>query len=442
MTALFDAAQESAALAMLLRDYGRFIALGLAEQHFTVAKHQAVFQAARRLADQGVGPTFETVALELQRAGNDKLVGHQEGLLELRRGSPGTVLDPVRLRTLAALRAVRVLLVEGADLAAREDLTGALARIDEALAFGKSDSKVLDLRQLVENALEQSNAGLNSRRKAMYPGSDSLELAIGGFMPGSMYVLGALSNVGKSYVAQTWCTRMALRGISVGWVSLEDPELITGSRALGMLSGVEPRSIEMGTVYSDKALSDAISAGHGRAMSIAGKFLYTDMTGQTDLDVCSAMSVMAARGARIVVVDYIGVITSSDKPQDRRNEVREIAIRLKSHAKRLGVALLLLSQLTMPRDETGVAKEPSKYSLREASDLTNAAEVIIVAWREEESDDAEIFVKIAKKKSGGVGKCWTARRDPHTHMMEDTSPPEVRMRAKPKAAVRGGFGLT
>lgn len=434
--ALWDHTQESAAIAMLLRDNGRFLALGLKPQHFTLPKHLAVYEAAAKLSDGGSAVTYETVALELQRSGLDKVVGGQSGLLELRRGAPATVLDPQRLKTLHRLRVVRECLLAGADMALREDLPGALAKVDEAVSLGKGESSVMGLRALVESAIGAAADDMRARSRVVYPGSDSLEEAIGGFRPGGMYVLGALSNVGKSYLVQSWMLRCCSRSMTVGWVSLEDPELTTGSRALGILGGLEPRSIELGSAFKDNEA--AIDVGTRRAAEWDGRFLYTDLTGQTELDVCAAMSVMAARGARIVVVDYVGVITASKEQQDRRNEVRWVSIRLKSHAKRLGISLLLISQLTMPRDDVGVAKEPSKYSLRESGDLTNAAEAIVLAWRDNESDDAPVNVKVAKSKSGGVGMAWTVRRDPQTHVFEDTSRAAYRSTEKP--ARSRGFG--
>jgi len=435
LSPLFDPEQERSAISVLLRDYGRFLALGLTERHFTVAQHVAVIQAADRLADSGAAVTFEALALELQRAGMDRLIGGQEGILELRRGAPGTVLDVQRLRKLTSLRAVREALVEGAELAGREDLQGALAKLDGAMTLGKLDSTVLGLRQLCELALEQGSSELQARKRIIYPGSEALEEVLTGFRPGGMYVLGALSNVGKSMIAQTWALNCVRHGLVVGWVSLEDPILTTGSRALGMLANVEPQRIETGAALSTSEERMRLERGHGQAMEFDGRFLYTDLTGQTELDVCAAMSVMAARGAKLVIVDYVGVITSSKDQQDRRNEVRYVAIRLKAQAKRLGIALLLISQLTMPRDDVGVAREPSKYSLRESGDLTNAAEAIILAWRLEESDNAEINLVMSKGKSGGVGKHWTMQRDESTQQLVETSRPQYRKKQKP--AVRG-----
>lgn len=414
---LVDLDQERMAIQLLLRSYPKYLATGLSERDFSSPRHFAIVQATQAMADAGQELSHEALTLRLQRDQSLELVGGQEGLLELRRGVRGVTLDIARLRNLSALRRLREALAQAMLLADQEDIQAALAKAEEATRMlDAAPTASINARELVERALATGMSEAEVRRRIIWPGSDALATSIDGFREGGLYVLGALSNVGKSYIAQSWALRCATRSVEyggpvgVGWISLEDPELTTGARTAGLLGGLEPRDIESGQAMNDPRSHRAIEAAHGLAKATQDAFLYRDLSGGTELDVCAAMSEMAARGARIVVVDYAQVITPSQAQQDRRNDVRFMAIRMKTHAKRLKVALLLISQLTMPRDDIGVAKEPSKYSLRESGDLTNAAEAIILAWRNEESDDAPVNVKIAKSKSGGVGMQWTWTR--------------------------------
>lgn len=423
---LFDANQERLAIQLMLRSYPKYLATGLSERDFAVAGHLAVARAVAALADSGQECSHEAMQLQMQRDGTLTAIGGAEGLLAVRMGVRGAILDVDRLKRLSALRRVRESLMQACVLTEQEDIQGALAKAEEASRLADATvTKSLNARELVERAIEV--AGNNQRnRSIIWPGSDALAKSIDGFREGGLYVLGALSNVGKSFVAQDWALKCSTRPehaggpIGVGWISMEDPELTTGSRTLGMLGGIEPRSIENGKAFESHG--GAIGRAHDATMKIGESFLYRDLSSGTELDVCAAMSEMAARGSRIIVVDYTQVITPSQAQQDRRNDVRFMAIRMKTHAKRLKVALLLISQLTMPRDDVGVAKEPSKYSLRESGDLTNAAEAIILAWRDDESDDAVVKLKIAKSKSGGVGMQWTwSRKDGETEASQKPS---------------------
>ena len=122
---------------------------------------------------------------------------------------------------------------------------------------------------------------------------------------------------------------------------------------------------------------------------------------------------LASRGARLIAVDYLQEIHASKHQQDRRNEVRFVSSRLKAHARRLGVALLLVSQIARPKEgETN--KRPSKHALKESGDVANMAEVILTLWREREDDFAPIRVTVVKSKWGGVGKEWEMLRSTDT----------------------------
>jgi replicative DNA helicase len=411
---LFNADQERLAIQLMLRSYPKYLATGLSERDFATAGHVAVVRAAAALVDAGQECTHEAMQLQMQRDGTLAAIGGAGGLLAARMGVRGAILDVDKLKRLSALRRVRESLLQACLLTEQEDIQGALAKAEEASRMADATAtKSLNARELAERAIEVSRDNQRNR-SIIWPGSDALAESIDGFREGGLYVLGALSNVGKSFIAQDWALKCATRSesaggpVGVGWISMEDPELTTGSRTLGMLGNVEPRSIENGKAFEHS--SHAIFKAHDVTMKIGDAFLYRDLSAGTELDVCAAMSEMAARGARIIVVDYTQVVTPSQAQQDRRNDVRFMAIRMKTHAKRLKVALLLISQLTMPRDDVGVAKEPSKYSLRESGDLTNAAEAIILAWRDEESDDSPVKLKIAKSKSGGVGMQWTWSR--------------------------------
>lgn len=433
---LTDWDQEALALSSLLRDYGRYTQYGLSERDYTSGKHVAIARAADAIVSREETVTFDSVAIELQRTGLDGLTGRKEGLLELRKGPPGVVFDPERLRQLTALRGLRDGLLEAAQLAGAMDMGAALARVDEAMRFGQSGKKSLDLDELVHQAVAEGIESSRGKGKLIFPGCPNVRQVFGGFRPGGMYVLAAASNVGKSFVAQTWTTGMIEAGVPMGWISLEDPQLTTGSRQAGMLLGVEPKMIEQGNVTHE--LSEKLNARSVWFKQNRNLMRYVDLTGGTEVDVCAAMSSMQAQGAKVIVVDYIGVVTASKEQQDRRNEIRWISIRLKAHAKRLGVALLVVSQITQPRDNND-AHEPGKYSLRESGDLTNAAEAIIVCWRESEEDNAPVEVKVAKSKIGGVGMWWQLHRDRENFRMLPSGPASLKPKAQRKSPASRGY---
>jgi replicative DNA helicase len=222
-------------------------------------------------------------------------------------------------------------------------------------------------------------------------------------------------------------------GTKCGLISVEDPNEVTGARLLGAFSGVSSRNLQRGKF--GEAEKPALEGAMQKIKKLGDSIMVADCTGETDLEVCAAMSQMAARGAKLVVVDYIGEVESSKKQQDRRNEIRWVCRRLKTHARRLGLALVVVSQLSRPTDkQTG--KRPSKHDLKESGDITNSAEVIVMLWRDTESDSAPVKAWIAKCKWGGVGQWWEMKREQGTGRLRESGVVQTELPSEPKGGRR------
>ena len=202
--------------------------------------------------------------------------------------------------------------------------------------------------------------------------------------------------------------KCAVRGVGTGLVSFEDDDEMTTRRALSAHSGVPSRLIQ-------GDMSEFNWARMGRGLQeldgIGKRMFFADCSGGTDLDACAAMSRMAHRGAKILIVDYIGEVEASRESRDgRRNDIRWVAGRLKVHAKRLGVALIVVSQIGRPTDKNP-NREPTKHDAKESGDLENKTNTMLGLWREQEDVWAPVYVKVLKGKSGGNGLRWQMQRD-------------------------------
>jgi replicative DNA helicase len=209
-------------------------------------------------------------------------------------------------------------------------------------------------------------------------------------------------------------------GNVVGMISVEDDASVTGARLLGAVSGVSSREIQrdeyaMGKHWAMSKMVEGIKVLN----DLGERFLFEDQIGGHELDICASMSRMAMKGARMVIVDYIGEVLCSKAAQDRRNEIRIISKRLKAHARRLGVVLVLLSQITVEKQGDSNVKAPSKHALRESRDLANSAETVLMLWREKEGDWEPINATIVKSKWGGVNEQWKLKRSHETGRIEE-----------------------
>jgi replicative DNA helicase len=110
----------------------------------------------------------------------------------------------------------------------------------------------------------------------------------------------------------------------------------------------------------------------------------------------------------IVFIDYLQLVTHSNGRGSREQEVAKIARSLKNIAKELNIVVVALSQLSRALTQRD-SKRPMLSDLRESGEIEQAADTVLLAYREayydltndEDVQDAEII--IAKGRNAGVG---------------------------------------
>jgi replicative DNA helicase len=109
-------------------------------------------------------------------------------------------------------------------------------------------------------------------------------------------------------------------------------------------------------------------------------------------------------GCRVVFVDYAQIVSVPHTNEARASVAATVSL-LKSEAMRLGVTLVLGSQLRKPAHSDANA-EPTAHDLKDASELHHAAEVLLLCWREdhgtEEKPEFCRIVRVAKDKISGT----------------------------------------
>lgn len=411
--ALTDLALEHSLIAVALHDFGKFLSRGVVAEDFASGECRKVFELAMRVYESGQPVTHGAIIAAEQSPERARAMAPT--LAEYRATVPP---DHERLRHLRRLRDVREKAIHAVASAEIGDMDAAVAALDaaQAAAVVRDDQEtVLDVDALADRFLARLHDTLTSSRVRI--GMEMFTKAVGPLVPGAQIVIAADSNVGKTGYALTLLASTAAAGTMCGFISCEDPEDIVTPRLIAAHSnGLSSRELQTGEI--PRHLVNEPSIAIDRMTQRLGKnMLFSFAVGGTDTDVCGEMSRMVAKGCKVLAIDYIQTIEASKGQQDRRNDIRWVASRLKKHAKRLGVPFILLSQLTVPGDGEK-QREPTKHSLRESRDLTNASEAIVVMWRDEESDTAEVTCKLVKSKIGNVGATWRIARDENANLSE------------------------
>jgi replicative DNA helicase len=105
---------------------------------------------------------------------------------------------------------------------------------------------------------------------------------------------------------------------------------------------------------------------------------------------------------QLLIVDYVQLISAPAK--DERERVTKISNQLRALAKDTGVPIVVISQLSRPKDGNANAR-PNKFSLKESGSLENDAHVILLIYRPVDQygqPTGEDEIIIAKQRNGPV----------------------------------------
>jgi replicative DNA helicase len=117
-------------------------------------------------------------------------------------------------------------------------------------------------------------------------------------------------------------------------------------------------------------------------------------------------------GLKMVVVDYLQLMTSGKKVESRQQEVSEFSRALKLLAKELGVPIVALAQLNRGPEQRA-DKRPALADLRESGSLEQDADIVILLHREAayERDHpraGEADLIVAKHRNGATDEIAVA----------------------------------
>ncbi len=259
----------------------------------------------------------------------------------------------------------------------------------------------------------------------------------GGHGRGELMVVGAGTNVGKSYMAQRLCRNQARLGRAALYVSVEDAKELFYCRMLADYAS-SARPVEIRDGSADPQVVDQAKAD--LAMEQQGRVYVFEAKKWTASQICALIRRHRyLADVDMVIVDYLQAIQPDEPAHNKTQEVAQITAQLKRTATDCGVALVVMSQFS--REEYKDGAEPTITACKYAGDIENEAEIMALLWRD---DDDTLHCKLPKIK-------WAKARELRylipTHdttgcfgeWQEDFTP-RVERQAKQGQGRRGGGG--
>jgi replicative DNA helicase len=228
--------------------------------------------------------------------------------------------------------------------------------------------------------------------------------------PGQLAIVAARPAIGKSTLALDIARSASLRhGLTSVVFSLEMGRNEITMRMLSAEAKVPLHHMRSGTMTDQDW--DRIARTTG-AVSNAPLFI-DDSPNMTMMEIRAKCRRLKQRhDLRLIVLDYLQLMTSGKRVESRQVEVSEFSRSLKLLAKELGVPVVALSQLNRgPEQRTD--KKPLLADLRESGSLEQDADLVLLLHREDayekESPRAgEADFIVAKHRNGPTGTVTVA----------------------------------
>jgi len=124
-----------------------------------------------------------------------------------------------------------------------------------------------------------------------------------------------------------------------------------------------------------------------------------------------ARKLKAEHGLGLIVIDYIQLIHSFKRSENRTQELSEIARNIKSLAKELDIPIIAISQLSRAVEALG-QKRPMLSHLRESGEIEQVSDLVLFLYREDYYDQEKAHkenkeniceIIIAKHRNGPIG---------------------------------------
>ncbi len=390
----------------------------LEPEDFSLEKHRRIFLRMIDLHDRGERLDRVTLANELMKHGQLESVDGLPYLISLDDGIPqiSNLQSYVRIvRNKALLRRIILQSQRTMDqcLAGNEDPENILARAgDELMKLGanRQGAGLSTPQQIIEGYDGGLNAFLDpsKRIQGISTGFLKYDEKTGGMRPGELIIIAARPAMGKTALALNIAHHVAAKAQkAVALFSLEMSKESLLTRLLCAAARVDSQKFRAGFLNQSERRQLQMAAAE-----LVEAPLFIDDTASTNImDIHAKVKrLKAEHGLGLVVLDYLQLMSSRGRFDNRVQEVSSYSRGLKLMAKELEVPVIALSQLSRAPDTRQGDHRPQLSDLRESGSIEQDADVVNFIFREEVYKPDRTDLKglaeliIAKQRSGPTGK--------------------------------------
>ncbi len=383
----------------------------LSSDDFFVTKHKFIYNAALKLYEEG--KPIDVVSLCEKLGTSLTEVGGLSYLSELYASSlPSSrveyygeiIKEKANLRRMMTLLEAEKKELQDKDKSCDEivdSLENAFLKLKRKDNFkdGSTEESLIQVIDMLEKRYKN-----NGSLPGISTGYRIIDKMLGGLSREEFIILAARPSMGKTAMALNLALNTALKeNAKVAFFNLEMGKNQILERALSTLGEIDCGNIKTGSLRDEewekilKVSSD---------LSKSSLYIYDKVFSIRGIkSECKRLKIQ--KGLDIVIIDYLQLINSEEKVENRNLDISKISRELKLLAKELDITVIALSQLSRA-PEARLNHRPMLSDLRESGSLEQDADVVMFLYRDayynrDTEDKDRIENIIAKNRNGQVG---------------------------------------
>lgn len=378
----------------------------LTDEDFSVEANRRIFKAAMAIYEAGHAVNRVALADHLNAGGQLESVGGVSGLMAISEDVPRIVNVEGYARIVREKAVQRRAIMRLWQTIERISIDGeaGLAQAEQTLAQIADDSQPRDRQfrrpeevMLASGSIEaffQQPPGLSTPLP-------SLNRKISGLRPAQLILVAARPGVGKTALAMQIAEHAARKGAGVAFFSLEMSAEELLHRTICARASVNQHCVRQGLMDANDSRLLAAAAG-----KIAPLPIHIDDSARcTVASIGAAVRRLRARSEiGLVIVDYLQLIQTTGRPENRVNEIAQISRGLKLVAKEQQLPVIALCQLN--RGSEHEKRRPTLTDLRDGGTLEQDADVVLAihaSGKDPQPNGYDCELLVLKQRNGPRG---------------------------------------
>ena len=407
------------------------------ESFFYLEAHRLIFSAMVSLFDRNQAIDLITTTEELRKRKQLEVIGGASYLTQLTASVPTAANIEYHARIVKEKALLRNLINTSTQIIQESfDSTAEGSHIldrAERMIFDISqhriEGKFIRVSEIIKDSIEAIDH-LYQRKEhvtGLATGFHDFDTKTAGLQSSDLIVIAGRPSMGKSaFVCGIAEHISVVLGKPIAFFSLEMSKEQLVQRMLCSHARVDAQKVRTG--YLAHSDWPKLTSAAGK-LSEAPLFI-DDTPVMNALEMrAKARRLKAQHGIELVIVDYLQLLDSRSRAENRQQEITDISRSLKALARELRVPVIAISQLSRAV-ESRTGNRPQLSDLRESGAIEQDADLVVFLFREEyyhptEENRNRAEAIIAKQRNGPTGSVdllflreWTRFDNPELHREE------------------------